>query len=176
VAKILDIFKSYRARQLGRVGTIDDSPIKLKVIGHAGTESKWLDITPTELEAIIAVLEPKDYESAVEPAIRVKLPDFGDVTETVGVYYLVKSDGTRSVPFSAYSEADDARVHEQGVWDDVEPLQFTVRYNRHDMDFKAKKWVQEQGNTTQHWSTFDVWEFIKEHYSGGRSKFLIDNE
>lgn len=176
MAKILDIFKSYRARQLGRVGTVDDSPIKLKVIGHAGTESKWLDITSTELEAIIAVLEPKDYESAVPSAIRVKLPDFGDVTEVVAVYRLIKDDRRESVRYNTYGEALKALQSDPYAWDDVRTEKVTVEYNRHDMDFKARKWIEEQGTTTRTWSAFDVWEFIKDHYIGGREAFLIDNQ
>lgn len=100
------------------------------------------------------------------------------VTETVAVYYAVKADGSRSVPFRTNGEADDARVHEQGEWDRVEEERITVRYVRQEMDRKAQKWAQDQYETTSiwAWSVFDCWQFIEEHYNGGRAKFLIDNE
>jgi hypothetical protein len=66
------MFKTYRANELSEVPAI--STLKLKVIGEGG-ESKWLTITSTELERIIAVLEPEDYREAVPAEVRVKLPD-----------------------------------------------------------------------------------------------------
>lgn len=52
------IFKTYRANELAEVPAI--GTLKLKVIGDGG-ESKWLTITPSELERVIAALEPDDY-------------------------------------------------------------------------------------------------------------------
>lgn len=66
------MFNSYRAQELSEVPAI--STLKLKVIGEGG-ESKWLTITSTELERIIAVLEPEDYRQAVPAEVRVKLPE-----------------------------------------------------------------------------------------------------
>lgn len=64
-------FKSYRAQELTEVATI--GTYKLKVIG-VNSESKWLTITSTELEKIVAVLEPEDYMEAVPVENRVQLP------------------------------------------------------------------------------------------------------
>ena len=66
-------FKSYRAQELTEVPLIGNY-YKMKVIGTNG-ESKWLTITSTELEKIVAVLEPEDYIQAVPAEIRVQLPD-----------------------------------------------------------------------------------------------------
>ena len=66
------MFKTYRANELAEVPAI--STLKLKVIGEGG-ESKWLTITSTELERIIAVLEPEDYRETVPAEVRVKLPE-----------------------------------------------------------------------------------------------------
>jgi hypothetical protein len=52
------MFDSYRAKELSEVPAIGS--LKLKVKGDGG-ETKWLTITPTELERIIAALEPEDY-------------------------------------------------------------------------------------------------------------------
>lgn len=52
------LFNTYRANELADVPAI--GTLKLKVIGDGG-ESKWLTITPTELERVIAALEPEDY-------------------------------------------------------------------------------------------------------------------
>lgn len=52
------MFNTYRANELAEIPAI--GTLKLKVVGDGG-ESKWLTITPTELEKIIAVLEPEDY-------------------------------------------------------------------------------------------------------------------
>lgn len=65
------MFDSYRAKELSEVETI--STLKFKVIGQNGSESKWLTITATELEKIIAVLEPEDYKKWVPEELRVKL-------------------------------------------------------------------------------------------------------
>jgi hypothetical protein len=65
------MFDSYRAKELSEVETI--SALKFKVIGQNGSESKWLTITATELEKIIAVLEPEDYKKWVPEELRVKL-------------------------------------------------------------------------------------------------------
>lgn len=53
------MFETYRANQLAEVPAI--GMLMLKVKGANGAESKWLAITPTELEKIIAALEPEDY-------------------------------------------------------------------------------------------------------------------
>jgi len=53
------LFGTYRANELAEVPAI--GTLKLKVTGANGAESKWLTITPTELEKIIEVLEPEDY-------------------------------------------------------------------------------------------------------------------
>ncbi|UDL16709.1 hypothetical protein SEA_ATUIN_316 [Arthrobacter phage Atuin] len=66
------MFDSFRAKELVEVPAI--STLKLKVIGEGG-ESKWLTITSTELERIVAVLEPEDYKQAVPAHLRVTLPD-----------------------------------------------------------------------------------------------------
>ena len=66
------MFDSYRAQELSEVPAI--STLKLKVIGEGG-ESKWLTITSTELEKIIAVLEPEDYVKHVPAEVRVLLPE-----------------------------------------------------------------------------------------------------
>lgn len=52
------MFSTYRANELAEIPAI--GTLKLKVVGDGG-ESKWLTITPSELEKIIAVLEPEDY-------------------------------------------------------------------------------------------------------------------
>lgn len=98
------------------------------------------------------------------------------VTETVAVYYAVKADGSRSVPFRTYSEA--ATAAEDSEWVDVEDRIETIRYNRHDMDYKARKYVQGNYESTSigSWTDFSVWEWIKENYTGGREAFLIDNQ
>lgn len=59
------MFKSYRAKELAEVPAI--STLKLKVIGEGG-ETKWLAISSTELEKIIAVLEPADYAQVMAAA------------------------------------------------------------------------------------------------------------
>lgn len=59
------MFKSYRAKELADVPAI--STLKLKVIGEGG-ETKWLTISSTELEKIIAVLEPEDYANVMREA------------------------------------------------------------------------------------------------------------
>jgi hypothetical protein len=66
------MFNSYRAKELAEVPAIAN--LKLKVIGEGG-ESHWLTITSTELERIVAVLEPEDYRQAVPEKLRVKLPE-----------------------------------------------------------------------------------------------------
>lgn len=58
------MFKEFRSKELAEVPTIGNS-YKLKVTGTGG-ESKWLTITDTELEKIIAVLEPEDYAQALK--------------------------------------------------------------------------------------------------------------
>lgn len=70
------MFNQYRAKELAEVGTIGNTA-KLKVMGDDGS-SKWLTITTTELERILAVLEPADYVQAVDSELRVKLPDLVD--------------------------------------------------------------------------------------------------
>lgn len=67
-------FESYRAKELSEVATIGNTA-RLKVTGDAGTETKHLRITTTELERIIALLEPKDYVQAIEPDNRVEFPE-----------------------------------------------------------------------------------------------------
>lgn len=52
------MFETYRANELAEVPAI--GTLKLKVRGDGG-ETKWLTITPTELEKIIKALEPEDY-------------------------------------------------------------------------------------------------------------------
>lgn len=65
-------FKSYRAKELTEVPIVGNT-YKMKVIGTNG-ESKWLTITATELERIVAVLEPEDYRQAVPAEVRITLP------------------------------------------------------------------------------------------------------
>jgi hypothetical protein len=87
------MFKTYRANELSEVPAI--ATLKLKVIGEGG-ESKWLTITPSELEKIIAVLEPEDYRETVPAEIRVSLgtapltPEQG--AELHGQIAMVKAD------------------------------------------------------------------------------------
>lgn len=59
------MFNSYRAKELADVPTV--STLKLKVMGDGG-ETKWLTISSTELEKIIAVLEPEDYANVMDAA------------------------------------------------------------------------------------------------------------
>lgn len=68
------MFTTYRAKELSEVESVGTYRLKVRGSGEAGTESKWLTIQPSELEAIIAILEPEDYAQAVEPEIRVALP------------------------------------------------------------------------------------------------------
>jgi hypothetical protein len=98
------------------------------------------------------------------------------VTETVAIYYAVSETGNRSIAASTFNEAQ-AFVDAEDVWERVDELQDTVTYIRREMDRKARTWVQEQyeGTSIGAWSVFDCWQFITEHYIGGRAKFLIDN-
>lgn len=57
-------FTSYRGKMLAGVGVIGDT-YRMKVTGDDG-ETKWFNITSTELEKIIEVLEPEDYAAATE--------------------------------------------------------------------------------------------------------------
>lgn len=57
-------FTSYRGKMLANVGVIGDT-YRMKVTGDDG-ETKWFNITSTELEKIIEVLEPEDYAAATE--------------------------------------------------------------------------------------------------------------
>lgn len=59
------MFNSYRAKELTEVPAV--STLKLKVMGEGG-ETKWLTISSTELEKIIAVLEPEDYAQVMRDA------------------------------------------------------------------------------------------------------------
>lgn len=68
------MFTTYRAKELAEVEAVGNYHLKVRGTGETGTESRWIMITPSELEAIIAVLEPGDYIQAVEPEIRVSLP------------------------------------------------------------------------------------------------------
>lgn len=99
------------------------------------------------------------------------------VTETVAIYYAVSGDGNRSIAASTANEAQ-AFVDSEDVWERVDELQHTVTYVRREMDRKARTWVQEQYENTSigAWSDFNCWQFITDHYIGGRAKFLIDNE
>lgn len=62
-------FRSYRGKMLAGVGLgdgpDDDNFYRMKVTGKAG-DTKWFNISPDELEKIIAVLEPEDYAAATE--------------------------------------------------------------------------------------------------------------
>ena len=71
------MFDSYRAKELSEVETLGNHA-RLKVMGDNGSETKWLTISITELEKIIAVLEPEDYKKDVPTAIRVTLPDLSE--------------------------------------------------------------------------------------------------
>lgn len=61
-------FETYRAKELGGVqlgdGPDDDDFYRLKVTGKS-RDTKWLNITPAELERIIEALEPEDYRNMV---------------------------------------------------------------------------------------------------------------
>lgn len=61
------MFETFRAKELAEVGVISPYGYKLKVVGDKpGEESKWLRISASELEKIIAALEPEDYKQAME--------------------------------------------------------------------------------------------------------------
>lgn len=70
----MGFFNNYRADELAEVEAVGNT-YRLKVMGDGDSASKWLTITGTELEKIIALLEPEAYKAKMEPATRVSLPD-----------------------------------------------------------------------------------------------------
>lgn len=127
-----------------------------------------------------SVRDSKQADAAVVEllqAFMAQYPGLEVVTETVAVYYAIKADGSRSTPFRSYGEALEAQTAE-AQWADVEDRVETVRYVRADMDSKARKHVQDNYQTVsiQGWTTFSVWEWIKDYHIGGREMFLIDNQ
>jgi len=67
-------FENYRADELAEVSAKGNT-YRLKVTGDGESASKWLTITGTELEQIIAVLEPEAYKAKMAPLTRITLPD-----------------------------------------------------------------------------------------------------
>lgn len=70
----MGFFENYRADELADVEAKGNT-YRLKVIGDGESQTKWLTITGTELEQIIAVLEPEAYKAKMEPLTRISLPD-----------------------------------------------------------------------------------------------------
>lgn len=70
-------FENYRADQLANVEAKGNT-YRLKVEGDGSSASKWLTVTGTELERIIAVLEPEAYKAKMDPLTRIDLPNLKD--------------------------------------------------------------------------------------------------
>lgn len=67
-------FENYRADELAEVQAKGNT-YRMKVTGDGDSASKWLTITGTELEQIIALLEPEAYKAKMEPLTRITFPD-----------------------------------------------------------------------------------------------------
>jgi hypothetical protein len=70
----MSFFNNYRADQLGNVEAVGNT-YRMQVTGDGSSATKWLNITGTELEKIIALLEPEAYKAAVDERTRVSFPD-----------------------------------------------------------------------------------------------------
>lgn len=101
------------------------------------------------------------------------------VTEIVTIWY-IRDLGDRSwmsVMFKSQEEAQNA-IDSYETMEDHEPysVQFPVRYNPKQMDYRARQWVAEsyENYSISHWSTEDCWQFIEEEHFGGRGGFIIN--
>lgn len=73
----MGFFNNYRADELAEVSAKGNT-YRLKVTGDDESQTKWLTVTGTELERIIAVLEPEAYKAKMDPLTRIDLPNLQD--------------------------------------------------------------------------------------------------
>jgi hypothetical protein len=99
--------------------------------------------------------------------------------ETLTIWYIRDNENPlwQSVMFASREEAQEA-INDDEMMEDHEPfsVDFPVRYDARQMDYKARQWVAQnfENYSIGTWTTEECWEFIVAEHFGGRAGFIVN--